>query len=312
MIDHQLIHVSVVVCTFMRNQLLKNCLENLISQDTSFNVEIIVVDNDALGSACNVVEALINPARLNNVNLKYCIEPIQNISIARNRGVHFCIGEFIAFIDDDEYPEKSWLENLYKLAQFKPCDGIFGPVIPIYPEDFPVWIRDSGIFDRPRFATGKVLGKWDMRTGNALVLSRVLKQFSEPFDIDLGKTGGEDSYLFAKLYESGHTFLWCDEAIVYEVQDIERADIKWHITRGYRGGWCFARNAIVMKGYFMGTPIVLSVALLGSIRVLIKTLSSYRRPRLAILILCRGVSGQLGKLGYFFGFKKNEYEGRNS
>ena len=79
----------------------------------AFTYSIVVVDNDSLGSA----EPVVQEARAYSaVAIRYDVEPQRNIALARNKAVAYAEGEFLAFIDDDETPIESWLENLYQHA----------------------------------------------------------------------------------------------------------------------------------------------------------------------------------------------------
>ncbi len=83
--------------------MLANLLEKLQEQCTnnSFSYSIVVVDSDLNESAKAIVEAF---QKKSSVNIDYFIEPEQNISLARNKVVGNARGNFIALIDDDEYP----------------------------------------------------------------------------------------------------------------------------------------------------------------------------------------------------------------
>ena len=99
--DHFKPTVSICVCTFHRQELLKQLLEALKLQASRYDFEIIVVDNDKLGSAKEVVESFAKGVKQ---QVTYLIESEQNISLARNKAVAAANGELIAFIDDDETP----------------------------------------------------------------------------------------------------------------------------------------------------------------------------------------------------------------
>ena len=105
-------HISVCICTFKRPHLLKHLLEVLDHQKTNglFNYSIIVVDNDHLKSAMEIVQSFQQRSK---IEVQYCVEPEQNIALARNRAIDNATGELIAFIDDDEFPVKDWLLTLF-------------------------------------------------------------------------------------------------------------------------------------------------------------------------------------------------------
>ena len=101
-------HISVCICTYKRPVLLKRLLDRLEQQrtDNQFVYSIIVADNDDHLSARSVVAEF---AAKSQINVTYCSEPRQNIALARNKALEHSKGNFIAFIDDDEFPEADWL-----------------------------------------------------------------------------------------------------------------------------------------------------------------------------------------------------------
>ena len=101
-------HINVCICTYKRPPLLKRLLEELGGQDTSglFTYSIVVADNDYLQSAKPIVDDF---TATSSVPIKYCVEPRQNIALARNKAIENVNGDFVAFIDDDEFPTKRWL-----------------------------------------------------------------------------------------------------------------------------------------------------------------------------------------------------------
>src|SRR5215467_3881300 len=106
-------HINVCVCTFKRAGLLRKLLERLEHQQTDglFTYSVVVADNDDAHSARQVVESFSSAS---SVQVKYCFESRRNISLVRNKALQHAEGEFISFIDDDEYPEDNWLLNLFK------------------------------------------------------------------------------------------------------------------------------------------------------------------------------------------------------
>ena len=98
-------HISICICTFKRaaqlGRLLQR-LDDLITEDR-FEYSAVVVDNDADGSA---EATMLDWAQRSRVVVSYYLEPEQNISLARNRAVGEAKGDYLAFIDDDELPDR--------------------------------------------------------------------------------------------------------------------------------------------------------------------------------------------------------------
>ena len=207
--------ICVCICTFKRPQLLRRLLKELADQETGglFNYSIVVADNDQLRSAEAVVRDFA--ALSSNIAVKYCVQPQQNISLTRNKAIENATGDFIVFIDDDEFPTKRWLLTLLEACNRFNVDGVLGPVKRYFDEKPPKWLLESHIYERPVYETGTVLDKKDGRTGNVLLKKRLFESGEAPFRPQF--TGGSDKDFFIRMMDKGYTFIWCAEAVAYEV-----------------------------------------------------------------------------------------------
>ena len=135
-------HISVCICTYKRPHFLRRLLEELGGQDTDglFTYSIVVADNDHLQSGKIIVTdfAIASP-----IPVRYCVEPRQNIAQARNKAIMNANGDFVAFIDDDEFPTKQWLLALFKTLKEYKVDGVLGPVKPHFDAEAQRSIRET-------------------------------------------------------------------------------------------------------------------------------------------------------------------------
>lgn len=263
-------HISVCICTFKRPAMLAKALEGVISQvtDDKFSFEIIVVDNDCNRSAEDTVHRLQIQT---GIRIIYDCEPEQNISLTRNRTIRNAEGVLIAFIDDDEFPERNWLLALYDTyVKFK-ADGVLGPVIPYYEGTPPDWLVKSDLCVRSAFRTGTVLSNSKyMRTGNVLFRKSILSDGEPAFDPKLGRSGGEDADLFDRMLKKGCSFIWCNEAVVLEHVPVERQKKSYQIKRAFIRGVTSAdqedfvsvgtlKSLVAVIIYTVSLPLMLAV-----------------------------------------------------
>lgn len=207
-------HVCVCICTFKRPAMLKRLLEGLKEQETGglFTFSVLVVDNDQAESAREIVERC---TALPSMRTSYYVEPRQNIALARNKAVEHATGNFLAFIDDDEFPITRWLLTLYEACHKYGADGVLGPVKPHFDQTPPRWVIKGKFYERPTYPTGLVIDWRKGRTGNVLLKMHVFSGLGQPFQPAL--RNGEDQDFFRRAIERGHTFVWCDEAVAYEL-----------------------------------------------------------------------------------------------
>ncbi|MBX3347826.1 MAG: glycosyltransferase family 2 protein [Nitrospira sp.] len=226
-------HISVCVCTFKRPTMLRRLLEELGKQDTRglFTFSIVIVDNDRIGSAENVVQEFRTQSP---IPVCYCMEPRQNIALARNKAVEQASGDFISFIDDDEFPIKRWLVTLYEACLKFKADGALGPVKPHFDQTPPPWVIKGKFYERPTYPTGLVIDWRKGRTGNVLLRRHVFSGFQQPFRPEL--RNGEDQEFFHRAIGKGHMFVWCNEAVAYEVVPPLRWNRKFLLRRALLRG----------------------------------------------------------------------------
>jgi len=172
--------MSLFVSALRRPDFLKRLLDHLVRQETAgqFSYSIVVADNDSSQSAQPVVAEF---AARSAIQIRYCVEPRQNIALARNKAVEHVEGDFAAFIDDDEFPEKDWLSVLLSTCEGYGVDGVLGPVKRHFNEAPPEWLAKGHFYDRRINLTGTVVRWYEARTGNVLLRKKVLEDAEPPF-----------------------------------------------------------------------------------------------------------------------------------
>jgi succinoglycan biosynthesis protein ExoM len=256
-------HISVCICTYRRPELLQRSLHAVREQETAgeFTFSVVVADNDERQSGRPVADAF---AQSGPLRIVYAVEPVQNIALARNRALAVAEGEFVAFIDDDEFPMREWLLRMFQTCKSYDVAGVLGPVRPTFDEPPPRWLELGNFYQRPEHQTGSKMTWEKSRTGNLLFRRSILHGIKEPFRSEFG-TGGEDLDFFRRMNERGHTFLWCNEGIVYELVPptrwkrsflLKRAFLRGQISLRHPKGRLgrIAKSIVAVPCYCFGLP----------------------------------------------------------
>jgi succinoglycan biosynthesis protein ExoM len=248
-------HISVCICTFKRPSLLNFLLSKLEQQQTEelFSYSIVVVDNDNRKSAQDVVQSF---QRRSSLDVSYYVESEQNIALARNKAVENAEGDFIAFIDDDEFPLQNWLACLFKAINKFKAYGILGPVHPYYEVKPPGWIIKGKFYERPSHKTGDILDWSNTRTGNVLLRREMFDGQNNMFNPEFG-TGGEDREFFRRMISRRLRFVWCAEAPVFEAVPPERCKRSFMLRRALLRGrkTPYENSLIVHLKPFVAIPL---------------------------------------------------------
>jgi glycosyltransferase involved in cell wall biosynthesis len=200
-------------------------------------LSVIVVDNDAEHHAGTEIVAEMAPAF--PFPLTCIVEARRGQTYAYNRAfLTACRApepvDYVAVLDDDEYPEPAWLCEMVTTATALDADIVGGPVLPVFdePEN---WLAKGGFYQPRRFATGPV--EMIYGVGSMLIKRSVLERYlDEPFSHDFAFTGGSDLEFFTRCRRDGRKFAWADEALAFETTPRTRTTLSWLLRRNFRKG----------------------------------------------------------------------------
>ena len=113
--------VSVILPIYNVEKYLRKCLDSVINQ-TLKDIEIICI-NDCSADNCEniILEYAKKDGRIKIINN----EKNYGIGFSRNIGINESSGEYISFIDADDYIEKDYIEILYNTAIKNKADIVF-------------------------------------------------------------------------------------------------------------------------------------------------------------------------------------------
>ena len=110
--DEHKIQVSIIMPVYNVEKYLKQCLDSLFSQ-TLKSIEIIAVND---GSTDNSLDILEEYQRNNSQSMSIYTTDNYGVSHARNYGMKKASGEYILFVDSDDFIELDMCEKLYNKA----------------------------------------------------------------------------------------------------------------------------------------------------------------------------------------------------
>lgn len=107
-----MLKVSIVVPVYNVAQYLECCLESLINQ-TLKDIEIICVNDASTDNSLEILKSYVSKDnRIKLINF----EENKGVSIARNTGIKLAQGEYIGFVDSDDWIDLDFLNQLYMKA----------------------------------------------------------------------------------------------------------------------------------------------------------------------------------------------------
>lgn len=237
--------VSVIVCTRNRAKLLDTTLISLLNQDyDSTCYEIIVVDNGSKDGTRDLV-GLYSKKTVKPL-IRYVYEEHLGSSWARNAGWQAARGSYIAYLDDDESAEQSWLRLLMSGFEGHSASiaAVGGAVILDWGGKRPNWLPAglekfySGVDFGPN---ARILTNEEYPLTANLAVRRNLIEGLGGFQTALGHvgnmpSGGEDVDLIRRIRTSGAEIFYKPKAVVYHHIPKARQRRWWILKRCYAGG----------------------------------------------------------------------------
>lgn len=98
---------SIIVPTYNRENYISKCIDSVLNQ-TYDNFELIIVDDGSTDNTENIIK------KYNDNRLKYFKNDNHGIAYSRNYGIDKASGDYLFFLDSDDYIERNLLEEVNK------------------------------------------------------------------------------------------------------------------------------------------------------------------------------------------------------
>jgi glycosyltransferase involved in cell wall biosynthesis len=193
---------SVVIPLFNKEQYISRAISSVLNQ-TRQPQEIIVVDDGSTDGSASLV----------NENFRNFVKLIrkknEGVSVARNIGVKMALGEYIAFLDGDDYWHPLYLESLAVAIDAYPQNAIIATAFGMDPNDLG---RRNGswaeILNPFRIISRRAI----MRT-SSVILKRSFFESETGFNPTLSR--GEDTDVFYRAICASGSLVYCPDPLVY-------------------------------------------------------------------------------------------------
>ncbi|MBO5396693.1 MAG: glycosyltransferase [Clostridia bacterium] len=138
------IAISIIVPVYNVEKYLRKCLDSVVNQ-TLKNVEIILVDDgstDNSGAICKEYAA-------KDDRIIYFYKENEGLAAARQDGIERSHGEYVGFVDSDDWLELNMYERMYEVAVKENADVVFCNCFEDEDKKNPYYL-EPGVYDRER------------------------------------------------------------------------------------------------------------------------------------------------------------------
>ena len=224
--------ISIIICTYKREALLRSCLESLNKVDLS-GTEVIVVNNDA-DNKLQMVAREFPDAR-------FVQEPNLGLSYARNKGTSESTGEWLFYMDDDALIQHNTISEIHKTLEGFDFQFFTGVWKAWYKTPQPKWLPYStGNYIVKGDQTIRAIGD-DYVSGGVMIIKKSLLDKVGGFPTHLGMAGnkvayGEESYVEQKVKDLGYTVGINPNIAIDHLVGKHKYKLQWHLDAAYAKG----------------------------------------------------------------------------
>ena len=196
--------VSLIIPVYNVEDYIEKCLNSVVNQ-TLKDMEIIIVNDGATDNSKQKIEKYLKKYP----KIKYLEKENGGLSDARNYGMPYAKGEYIAFLDSDDYVEQNMYEEMYSIAKKENADMVDCNFVWEYPNKKKEDIGEIYTSKKEMIEKGHVVA-W-----NKLIRREILEEAKIKFPVGLRY---EDMEFFYKLVPYVNKVSFVKKCLVHYVQ----------------------------------------------------------------------------------------------
>ena len=254
--------ISVIVPVYRVEEFLDDCIKSIVEQ-SYHNLEIILVDDgspDKCPLKCD--EWARRDERIRVIHKKN-----GGLSDARNTGIRMASGDYIAFIDSDDWVSPDFFENLYYSLIKSNAQIAASGIVWAYNDHLQ---NDKFIYDQRMFSPEEALETLIQGRGFYAVAWNKLykKTLFEGIEFPVGRLH-EDEFVTYRLVGKATKLILCQNAIYYYRQREGSIMQEWSIRHLDALDAFFQRNTYLKKNYpklYVNDKVTLLMACIGFFR----------------------------------------------
>ena len=166
--------VSLIIPVYNVENYIEKCLNSVVNQ-TLKDMEVIIVNDGSKDSSKQKIEKYLKKYP----TIKYLEKENGGLSDARNYGMPYATGEYVAFLDSDDYVEKTMYEEMYNLGKKENADMVECDFVWEYPNKKREDIGEIYNNKKEMIEKGQVVA-W-----NKLIKREILKKTNIKFPVGL-------------------------------------------------------------------------------------------------------------------------------
>lgn len=212
-----MVKISVIVPIYNAEQYLEQCLDSIVSQ-TLKDIEIILIDDGSTDGSAEICKKYLADSRVS-----YYRKENEGLAAARDDGMMRANGEYIGFVDSDDWLKPEMYEKMYAAAKSNDSDIVFCNCQQ----------NENGHVFTPEMPTGA----YDREAIKIKILPKTLAY--------IGKNG------------SKRAIRWCNWLRIYKAETLKQNGIKFdrRLRRSQDLQLTYEATLVAQNYYYIGEPL---------------------------------------------------------
>ncbi|WP_294400987.1 glycosyltransferase [uncultured Clostridium sp.] len=116
-----MLKVSIITPVYNVEACIGKCVKSVMNQ-TCRDFEFLLIDDGSKDKSIDIAKSLLEGS---DINYRIITQKNSGVSVARNEGIKQAVGEYITFLDSDDYIDPEFIELMTKKADSTKCDVVF-------------------------------------------------------------------------------------------------------------------------------------------------------------------------------------------
>lgn len=209
-------NVSIITPVYNVERCINKTINSIINQSFK-DFELLLIDDGSKDRSIEIAKDLLEKS---DVNYRIITQENSGVSAARNRGIAEAIGEYVCFLDSDDYIHKDYIKLMYEKASACNCDLVFCDYVQVDSQDS-VLVASTTRFlddfiDGRKAALKQLSCDITIGMGSALYRTSIIKENNILFDSS--RKYAEDVVFTVKALLNMKKIISVNEALLFYVR----------------------------------------------------------------------------------------------
>mgnify|MGYP002783166029 CR=1 FL=1 len=211
-----MVNVSIITPVYNVERCIHKTINSVINQ-SSKNFELLLIDDGSKDRSIEIAKDLLEKTE---INYRVISQENSGVSAARNRGILEAAGEYVCFLDSDDYIHEDYVKLMYEKAAKEDCDLVFCDYTQVTPSG------EILVESTTRFLESSIDGREaslkqlscdiTIGMGSALYRTSIIKENNILFDVN--RKYAEDVVFTVKALLNMKKVMSVDKALMYYVR----------------------------------------------------------------------------------------------